>query len=185
MTQTLLGVFKYTDDAERALSALTDLGYEPNEISVVMKDIRKAREMQDKTGVHVAEGAASGVPTGGAIGGIVGLLTGTGAIAIPGLGAILIGGPIAAALGLTGAAATTATGALTGALAGGLLGALVGLGIPEEEAKEYVEDIQGGGILLAVPVHDARTDEVKGVMETHKARGKRQLELPSDTAHLS
>lgn len=185
MSQVVIGVFKYKDDAEDALKEMEDLGYEPSEISVIMKDIREAREMKDKTGVNVAEGAASGAATGGAIGGIVGLLTGIGAIAIPGLGAILIGGPIAAALGLTGAAATTATGALTGALAGGLLGALVGLGIPEEEAMEYVEDLKGGGVLVAVPVHEARIDEVKKIMENYKARGTRQLDLPGDVGHLN
>lgn len=185
MTQVVIGVFKYQDDAEDALSELKDLGYEPNEISVIMKDIKEAREVQDKTGVHVAGGAASGAATGGAIGGILGLLVGIGALTIPGIGAILIGGPIAAALGLTGAAATTASGAVTGALAGGLLGALVGIGIPEDEAKEYVEDIKGGGVLLAVPVHDARTDEVKNIMENYKARGTRQLDLPSDAGHLN
>lgn len=184
MSQVVIGVFKYQDDAESALSDLKDLGYDANEISVVMKDIREAKHMQEKTGVHVAEGAGSGAVTGGAIGGLVGLLVGIGAITIPGIGAILIGGPIAAALGLTGAAATATSGAVTGALAGGLVGGLVGLGVPEEEAKEYEEDIKGGGVLLAVPAYEERIDEVKRIMKHYKARTTRQLDLPSDAGHL-
>ncbi len=183
MSQTVIGVFKTQTDAENAINSLKDLGYEPQDMSVIMKDVKKAEEVGDKTGVHVAEGAASGAATGGVIGGIVGLLAGIGAITIPGLGAVLIGGPIAAALGLTGAAATTTTGAITGALAGGLVGALVGLGIPEEEAKEYEEHIRAGGILLAVATHNARVDEVRDLMDENNAYGVRQLNLPATTGN--
>ncbi len=179
MAQTVIGVFKHQQDTERAIEELKDLGYDPQEMSVIMKDVRKAEEVERNTGVHVAEGAVSGAATGGIIGGLVGLLAGIGAITIPGLGAVLIGGPIAAALGLTGAAATTASGAVTGALAGGLVGALVGLGIPEEEAKEYEEHIRGGGILLAVPTHDTRIDEVRNIMDNYSAYGVRQINLPA------
>ncbi len=179
MSQTVIGVFKTQNEAEHAINSLKDLGYEPQNMSIIMKDIKKAEEVGENTGVHVAEGAASGAATGGIIGGLIGLLAGIGAITIPGLGAVLIGGPIAAALGLTGAAATTASGAVTGALAGGLVGALVGLGVPENEAKEYEEHIRAGGILLAVATHDSRVDEVRDIMADNSAYGIRQINLPS------
>lgn len=179
MSQTVIGVFKSQIETENVINKLKDLGYNPKDMSIIMKDVRKAEEVEDKTGVHIAEGAVSGAATGGIIGGIVGLLAGIGAVTIPGLGAVLIGGPIAAALGLTGAAATTTTGAITGALAGGLVGALVGLGIPEKEAKEYEEHIRAGGILLAVAAHDDRVDEVRDIMEDNDAYGVRQITLPA------
>ncbi len=180
----MIGLFKYQDDAAHAVDALKNLGYDPQEISVIMKDIKEQETVVRGTAENVATGATSGVVTGGAIGALAGLLIGIGAIVIPGVGAFLIGGPIAAALGLTGAAATTATGAMTGALAGGLVGGLTGLGIPEDEAKVYADEIQGGGVLLIVPVRDQRTDEVQNIFESQKARSTRQIDLPNNAEHL-
>ena len=54
---------------------------------------------------------AEGTYTGGALGGIAGLLAGVGALLIPGIGPIVAAGPIAATL----------TGVVGGGLAGGLI----------------------------------------------------------------
>lgn len=144
MAKAVIAIFKTQEAAVTAVDKFKDLGYDPKEISVVMKDMKAAGTIAQGTGENIATGATSGAITGGAIGALAGLLIGIGAIAIPGIGGLLIGGPLAAALGLTGAAATTASGAVTGALAGGLVGALTGLGIPAEEAKVYEEEIRGG-----------------------------------------
>jgi hypothetical protein len=167
--QMLLGVFNAQDDAETAINKLQDTGYNPKDISIVMRDNEMAKEMAHSTGADVAGGAASGATTGGIIGGIAGLLIGIGAIAVPGIGALLIGGPIAAALGLTGAAATTVSGAVTGALAGGLVGALVNLGIPEDEARVYEDRIKEGGILVAVPTEGYDMEEARSILEDEGA----------------
>lgn len=168
MANLVLGVFSEKSSAEDALQELEAHGYNPKDISIVMKDTNESRAVDD-TGTNLAEGAVSGAATGGLIGGLAGLLIGVGAIAVPGIGALLIGGPLAAALGLTGAAATTVSGAVTGALAGGLVGALVGLGVPEEEAREYEERIKSGAILIAVPQKTEKTDEVREILEEHGA----------------
>jgi uncharacterized membrane protein len=44
----------------------------------------------------------------------------------------------------------TLTGAAVGAGAGGLVGGLIGLGIPEDEAKEYEGYVESGKILVLV-----------------------------------
>ena len=86
------------------------------------------------------------------------------------MGAILIGGPIAAALGLSGAAGLAASGAATGILAGGLVGGLSSLGVPEERARMYEEDIRRGGVLLAVPADErADVDMIQGIFDRHQA----------------
>lgn len=172
---TVIGMFADRATAETAITDLKNKGYDPKDISVVMKDVDQAQDMGQSTGANVAEGATSGAMTGGVVGAIAGLLIGIGAIAIPGIGAVLIGGPLAAALGLTGAAATTATGALTGALAGGLIGALVSLGVPEEEAQAYQERIKEGGILLAVPAMNNGQDSQ--ALETLSAHGATQVRV--------
>jgi len=169
MSKMILGVFGEHGKAEDAIAELHEYGYNPKDISIVMKDTQLASDMGHNTGAHVASGAASGATTGGVVGGLAGLLIGIGAIAIPGIGGLLIGGPLVAALGLTGAAATTATGAMTGAVAGGLLGGLMGLGVPEKEARFYEEQISSGAILLAVPVTDSQSARVKEILRDYEA----------------
>lgn len=152
MANTLLGIFSNRMNAEGAISELEAQGFNPKDISIIMRDQNGQTTTSHPSGSHAVEGAVSGAATGGVLGGLAGLLVGIGAVAIPGIGALLIAGPLAAALGLTGVAATTVSAAVTGALAGGLVGGLIGLGVPEEEAKAIEGRIKEGGILVAVPV---------------------------------
>ncbi len=166
---TLLGIFSSRLKAEDALTDLQTNGYRPQDISIIMRDQKTAKQISDEKGVNVVKGAASGVTIGGVMGGLAGLLVGVGTIVVPGIGGLLVGGPIAALFGLTGAAATTLTGAVTGALAGGLVGVLVGLGIPEHEAKQYESAIKEGGILLAVPVITGQEAEARRILAKYDA----------------
>lgn len=163
MARLVLGVFSLRGNAEDAIAKLENSGYNPKDISIMMKDKREARDIADSTGASVVGGAVSGAATGGILGALAGLLVATGVI--PGLGAILIGGPLAAALGLTGTAATAVSGAATGVIAGGIIGALASLGLSDEDARAYEESIREGGILLAVPARLGEEDEVSLIME--------------------
>lgn len=175
MVKTILGVFNDSAHAETAIKSLENKGFNPKDVSVIMKSKKEGEQLARNTGAGVAGGAAAGATTGAVVGGIAGLLIGIGAIVIP--GGFLIGGPIAAALGLTGAAATTVTGAATGALAGGLIGALVKLGIPEKEARVYEERVNAGGILIAVPTNNDNEDEVREVLEEENATNIRSISM--------
>jgi uncharacterized membrane protein len=177
MAKTVVAVFSRSNDVETAVNNLKDLNYDPHEMSLVMKDVREAKELKSELGVSVAEGATTGAMTGGALGGLTGLLVGLGILTLPGIGPLLIAGPFATALGLTGAAATTASGAATGAIAGGIVGALASLGIPKDTATRYEEQIKAGGIILAVPVHDQRVEEVRKIVERNGARDATVLDL--------
>lgn len=151
MSKTILGIFTNRDDAEDTIDKLRSEGFNPKDISLVMRDQGEQEKIATDTGTNAAEGAVSGIATGGVIGGLAGFLAGT---AMPALAGLFIAGPIGAALGLTGAAATTISGATTGALAGGLIGALVNMGVPKETATRYQERINEGAILIAVPAID-------------------------------
>ncbi len=175
MAKMILGVFGDSDHASQAISDLEKLGYDPKDVSIVMKDHAEARRVSDATGATVVEGATSGATTGGIIGALAGLLVGVGAITIPGIGAVLIGGPIAAALGLSGAAATTVSGAATGALAGGLIGALTGLGVSDTDAHHYEESIRSGGVLVAIPAEQGDADDALSVLDRHGAQQVRTI----------
>lgn len=176
MQYTIIGVFDERENAENAIRDLEENDFDPKTISIVMKDQGEAKNMAKETGVSVSSGAATGITTGAVIGGLAGLI---GAFVIPGLGAFLIGGPIAATLGLTGATAATVSGAATGAVAGGLIGALTSLGVSREDAEEYQERINTGGILLAIPATDRTVDEVEEILHTYHAANVRSISVPS------
>ncbi|WP_106768614.1 general stress protein [Paenibacillus faecalis] len=150
MTRKVVGAFRTEQEATRAINELKEIGFNSEEISVIAKDRDEVTTINNETGTKAPEGLASGAATGGVLGGVTGLLAGLGAMAIPGLGPIVAAGPIAATL----------TGAAVGAGAGGLVGGLIGLGIPEEEAREYDEYLDEGRILVLVDSDDHNRDRV-------------------------
>lgn len=168
MTHIALGIFSERQKAEAAISSLQSMGYNPKDISILMKDTREAKEIAETTGVSdIAEDTVTGAGTGAVAGGIAGFLAGT---VLPGLGGFLVGGPIGAALGLSGVAATTVSGAATGAVAGGIIGALISsFGLSDEEAEMYQTRVQEGGILVAVPSRKGDEDEVRNTLEQFDA----------------
>ena len=150
---TVVGMFRKTLAAERAIRDLKDAGFTDQQIGVLMRDPEETRRVAEQTGTKAGEGAAAGAITGGAVGGVVGLLAGIGALVIPGIGPIIAGGALA----------STLAGAGIGAAAGGLLGALIGMGIPEEEARYYETGLQEGAVLVTVEA-GARAVEARSIL---------------------
>ena len=159
--KTVVGIFKDTSSAEKALTDLQEAGISDADISYAYSTENKV--VVEEGGNKAGEGAAEGAGTGAIIGGLAGLAVANGIL--PGLGTLFVAGPLAAALGLTGAAATTAAGALSGAAAGGLVGALVGLGMTNTEASIYEKRIKSGEVLVAAKT--ANPTLVKGIFEKY------------------
>ena len=157
------GLFYSRDEAEAAVRALRDAGYDMDRVSVIARDADKidGHETTEEVGNKADDGAAAGALTGGALGGITGLLVGLGALAIPGIGPILLAGAEATAI------ATTLAGGAIGAAAGGLIGALIGLGIPEEKAKVYSDRVKGGSFLVIVNGTAAEISRAEAIMQRH------------------
>ena len=145
-TRPVTGLFLDRESAERAYRSVTDLGYQSDDVNLVMSDDTRKRYFSDDdaTQTELGSKAAEGAGIGGAIGGTLGAIAGAIAAAgttliLPGLG-LVIAGPIAAALAGAGAGGAT----------GGIIGALVGWGIPEERVKLYESGLKQGGILMSV-----------------------------------
>lgn len=148
MSKAVIAVFHDRDRAESALEDLKERGFE-RDISLIARDSEGDQEgMGDQ---DLTEGAF----TGGALGGIAGLLAGTGALLIPGIGPIIAAGPIAATL--------------TGVVAGGIAGSLVDYGIPEERGEYFEEQVRQGSILVALKADDERVDDAASVLRSHGA----------------
>ncbi len=143
-SRKIVGVFHTEQEAIQAINGLKRQGYKEDEISVIAKDKEGLSSVVDETGSTVPEGTVAGAVTGGALGGIGGILMGMGALAIPGIGPFIAAGPII--VGLTGMAAGTGAGAL--------IGGLIGIGIPEEEAEKYNDYLDEGRILVLVESKD-------------------------------
>ena len=141
--------FATEDDSVQAIRELQAAGFSNDDISVVAQDRGAAQHVADDTDTHAAEGAATGAIAGGALGAVAALIAGASAVAIPGIG-IAIGGPIAVAI--------------AGAAGGGLIGGLIGMGIPEDEAKEYESHLKRGDILVTVVGGD-REVEARAILK--------------------
>jgi len=147
----LVGMFSNRDDAEKAYNELKSMGYDTNDINIVMTDEGQKRHFGSDSDHHktemgnkALEGTGKGAAIGGTLGGIAGAIAALGTnLIVPGLGLVILG-PLAA--GLAGAGA--------GGLTGGIIGALVGSGIPKEKAETYHSGLKEGNIVITVHPHD-------------------------------
>ncbi len=159
-------VFRHRTDWQNAYEWLQDRGYSNAEINVLMSENTRSAYMateQREGTIHASTHAAEGIGVGGAVGTAVGatlgavLAIGT-SLAIPGLG-LIIAGPLAAAFAAGGA----------GAVAGGIVGGLIGLGIPEPNAKAYLEALREGGVVIGVVPHSSDDlDTIKEYFRDHR-----------------
>jgi len=159
----VFGIYRSSVEAEVAADALIAAGFPNSDISVLLPDVQSTREFAHEKNTKAPEGTTTGVVSGGAIGGTLGLLAGIGALAIPGLGPFIAAGPIMGTLAGLGA----------GGAVGGLVGALVGMGIPEFEAKRYEGRVKDGGVLLSV--HTDSSEEVDRAKEVLKRTGAQDV----------
>jgi len=168
-----VGVFDERSDAELAAQDLRTKGFKDDQIGYAWRDDQgKTHTEGNKSGQMAASGAGTGVVLGGLIGAAAALL-------IPGIGPVVSGGLLATAL------AGGATGAVAGAVAGGISGALVGLGIPEEEAKYYDQQVRDGRTLMTVRADDRYSDASDIVRRRkgfdYETRNERPLRTETET----
>ena len=164
------GIYKSSVQAERAVDRILAAGFTNNDISVLLPDAQSSKEFAHEKNTKAPEGTATGVTTGGIVGGTLGLLAGIGTLAIPGLGPFIAAGPIMASLAGLG----------VGGAVGGLIGALVGMGIPEYEAKRYEGRVKDGGVLLSV--HCDSSDEISRAKDLLKETGAEDISSAGEKA---
>lgn len=159
------GMFDERDQAQSAIRRLIAVGIDRDAIGVVMRDTTEAGEVAAETGANdlTAEGAAAGAVSGAGVGALIGLALAGSTLLIPGLGPIVVAGQLAAAL----------TGAGIGAASGGLIGALVGVGIPEDEARDYSERLGRGHTLVTVDATDAFARVAREILQEEGATTSR------------
>ena len=171
----VFGIYASRWAAEEAVDQLRRAGFRSADVSVLLPDNRGTKDFAHEKNSKAPEGSTTGVVAGGLAGGVLGWLTGIGALAIPGLGALISAGPILGALAGAGAVGTL----------GGIIGALIGMGIPEYEARRFEGRIRDGGILLSV--HCDNSDCVRRAKDVLRQTGAQEIgaagEKPGDFAN--
>lgn len=158
MTKTVSALFDTYSEASSAVSALETAGIPHSDISIVANNSDNWHSES-----NAGTGAGAGAGAGAAVGGVGGLLTGLGIMAIPGVG------PVVAAGWLVATAVGAVAGAAVGGAAGGLVGSLTSAGVPEHDANVYAEGVRRGGTLVTAKVDDARETEARSVLLRQKA----------------
>jgi hypothetical protein len=150
----IVGVFNSRSEAERAVAGLRKAGFADSEIGLVTRHADTTGSSME--GPSVGEGAAWGAVAGAGVGGLVGwgILAGV----IPVLGPVIAGGALA----------TILANAAGGAIIGGLVGALTGLGLSEEEASYYEDEVKAGRSVVTVKA-GPRAVEADAILARHGA----------------
>jgi uncharacterized membrane protein len=161
-----IAIYSTHTEAEAAVRALQDSGFDMKELSIVGKDYDKEERVLGyyTTGDRMKSWGKFGAFWGG----IWGLLFGSAMFVIPGIGPIVMAGPIIGWL----------VAALEGAVViGGLsaLGAaLVSLGIPKDTALAYETEIKAGRFLLIVHGVPAEVSRARVLLEQTNHQGVAQ-----------
>jgi hypothetical protein len=158
--------FASRTEAQSAVRDLRAAGFNDAHIGVMS---------QDRTAKHEPKSGIPNDPTesrweeGTGIGAAAGAVTGTGlglAVAaglLPPLGPLIAGGALVALLASAGAGATVGT----------VVGGLIGLGIPEDEAAYYEDELKGGRTLVTVHAEDSafgRAADAREILSRHGGR---------------
>ncbi|MGB7711285.1 MAG: general stress protein [Microcoleus sp.] len=174
-----VGSFSNYRDTELALRELQSAGFPMNKVSVVGENLDQgkiaganvSKSREEKVGGGASSGATAGVVTGG----LIGLLGGIGAVAIPGVGPVMAAGALATLL------ADTALGGAIGAAAGGLVGGLVALGVPDDKAKIYSDRISRGEYLVFVEGTDAEIATAEAIFRVRGIQDWGIYDVPAHT----
>jgi uncharacterized membrane protein len=183
MAQRVAAVFGSREAARRAADALSYLGADREQISMLARGdegavatttaaerheseemIAPAREVGDSGAALTttdAEDVAQGAAAGAVLGAVAGVAAGLAVLMVPGFGLVAGAGPLL--LGLGGASAAA------GAVAGGVYGGLRDLGIEEQYARGYEERIRSGDVLLTAIIPATAEDDVLDVLAEHGA----------------
>jgi uncharacterized membrane protein len=144
---TIIGLFDDPTAARHAVETLRDGPLPLEDISLIAQNADGKISTGDTGDVSAGEGATVGAVWGG--------LVGLAALLIPGVGPFIAFGALGAAL----------TGVVTGAIVGGITAALVDFsGIPEDEARDYEQQLRAGKTLVAVKAHDEDSAEVRRIL---------------------
>lgn len=157
-------LFDSEEDAETAVVALGDAGFERSEIEIV--DVKEIASVYEGEGSRISETVASGAFGGALWGSIIGAAAGIGIVFIPGMEIMAGSNEIATLITMT------LIGTFIGALFGAILGYLIGKGISEEDAYLYDVSVEFGTKLVRLKTNNERAAEAARVLHQINAAAR-------------
>lgn len=153
MTILMVGVFEAEADLRRTVTGLEELGFKTKEISVIGRNVDMLEELSEMTGTKNPE-------TGPASSGLLGSLR----TVVSGLDVLTE--PVAAA----GPVAKRAAGAGIGnGEEDSLAVTLTGLGIPEEDARQYERQVEKDRLLVLLECDKGHRERVEELFKVNGA----------------
>ena len=156
--RVVVGVFTDRAQAYQVIHDLHQAGFRDEQIGFIARD--KLDQSTENTEVteplpdfEIEKATKPGVVAGGVVGGLAGAAV---ALLVPGLGPALAGGILA-----------TIGGAAVGAATGGLIGTLIEVGIPEEDAQRYNDDVHSGRTIVIVQADDNPMEAFRILKQDH------------------
>jgi hypothetical protein len=135
----IFGIYCDDEGVERAVGILQTVGVRNTDISLLFPEKKATKNFVLQTASLSSKGMAAGTGRSAISGGVLGWLVGVGVLTIPDLVPFLVAGPIVAALADVGPSGRP-----------GLASSLLSLGLSENEANGYEDQILRGGILMSV-----------------------------------
>jgi hypothetical protein len=160
----VFGIYHNRVQLDGAVNAVHKAGFRNMDTAVLFSENQGSKDFAHERHTKAPEWSISGAGLCAVVGGTLGYLMGSGAVAIPVAGPWFIAaGPIMGLLAGVGVGGTV----------GAIIGALAGLGIPEYEAKRYDGRTKHGSILLSV--HCDSSDWVKRAKDRLRETGAESI----------
>lgn len=150
--RVVIGVFHDRAQAEQALEDLRQAGFREDQIGFLMREGNTL--IEDVPTEQPESGSTASAIAGGVVGGVAGAAA---AALIPGVGSAVAGGIL-----------LSAGGAVLGAATGKFISTLVHLGVPEEQAHTYDQEVQAGRSIVIVQA-DERPLEAFQILKRNSA----------------
>jgi hypothetical protein len=163
----VIGVFANRESAQAAVRNLRNAGFEETEIGLIARHGDEPT-VDRLTNSKMAEGSLIGAVTGAGAAALWSL--GIATLGLPAIGPVIAGGIFMALLASAGG----------GAAVGTLVGSLIGLGIPEEDATFYENEVKAGRYLVTVTTDPYRRAEVDAIF--NRFGGYDRSTMPSGDA---
>lgn len=159
-TQRLIvGVFDDAARARRAVVALREAGFSETKIGLAVRTSEGSTDtvVDRDEAENIEAGAITGAVGGAGIGGLwaIGVAVGF----LPAIGPVVVGGLLASILASAAGAAAV----------GGVVGALVGMGLSEEDARLYEDELRAGNSLVTVHAN-GRSADAENILLDHGAQ---------------
>lgn len=148
----IFAAYRDLETAAEVVEKLAGAGVPQSHISILVPE---NTNLIPKVRAAVPEGAVVGTVAGALLAGLGVAAT----LALPGVG-VLAAGPILALV----------EGSALGAIGGGFIGSLAGIGVPENQAKQYAEALLEDGVVLCVNHDDDEMAwRVRSILEKTRA----------------